>query len=100
MNRGKVVEAVAILAEALEEHGSELEAAFIDLATFCPEQTPDTVLEDFKASDWKPGTVPFFTEGYLYPLMGKDDARSILGLIRTVLKILYGEDYWREDFSV
>ncbi len=100
MNRGQVTEALALLTEALADDGDELADAFKDLATWCPEGTPEIVLDDFKTAGWAPGSVPFFTEGYLYPLMGKDDARSILGLIRTLLQILYGDDYWQEEFSV
>lgn len=39
--------------------------------------------------EFKPGPspeVPFFTESYLYDLMGKEDARTILALVRNVLR--------------
>ena len=100
MNRGQVVEAVALLNIMLEDDRDDLDAAFTRLSEFVPEYTPPTVYEDFKAQDRDPAEVPFFTEGYLYPLMGKEDARSILGLIRNVQKVLYGEDYWERDFAV
>jgi hypothetical protein len=35
---------------------------------------------------------PFFTEGFLYNLLGKDEARSVLGIMRRLCK-LAGVDY-------
>ena len=35
---------------------------------------------------------PFFSEAFLYNLLGKDDARSLRGLLRTVLRHLEGID--------
>ena len=32
------------------------------------------------------GPVPFFSESYLYPLLGKDEARSVLGCLRRVME--------------
>lgn len=33
-----------------------------------------------------PDATPFFTEGYLYDLMGKEDARTILAIVRNILR--------------
>lgn len=33
-----------------------------------------------------PAGVPFFTEAYLYSLLGKDDARNVLAAVRKVLR--------------
>ena len=95
-----IEEIVATLTEALEEDGNELAEAFTSLAEFIPESTPEVVRDDSIASGWEPGSVPFFTEGFLYPLMGKDDARSILGRIRSIQRVLYGEDYWEQPFAI
>ncbi len=100
MNRGTIEEVAAILTEALEEDGTDLAEAFQSLKDYIPESTPDVVREDSIASGWEPGSVPFFTEGFLYPLMGKEDARSILAAIRKVQRVLYGEDYYKQPFSI
>lgn len=31
---------------------------------------------------------PFFSERYLYPLMGKEDARTVLAMLKTTFKML------------
>ena len=56
-------------------------------------------LEDSAKGKWNEGmydegdeTAPFFTEAFLYNLLGKDDARSVLGIIRR-LSALAGVSY-------
>ena len=31
---------------------------------------------------------PFFSESYLYPLMGKEDARTVLAMLKTTFRML------------
>jgi len=38
------------------------------------------------SKDDKEGPYPFFSEAYLYPLLGKDDARSVLGRLNRLLE--------------
>lgn len=54
--------------------------AFLDLLTFTPHYTPESEYYDVE------DRVPFFTETYLYALVGKDDARTILAYLRSLME--------------
>ena len=70
-------------------HANVLDALF-DMICFVPESAPAqfNVLahETFAAKD--DSSQPFFTEAYLYPLLGKEDARTLLALMRNVFESL------------
>ena len=68
--------------------------ALYDLLSFRPESTPECVTEDGCEEG-----VPLFTEAYLYPLLGKMDARTVLSLIQT-LKAALGFADWPEAMSI
>jgi hypothetical protein len=53
------------------------------MVRYIPEFIPDVVRKDMKADGIK-GQMPFFTEAFLYPLMGKEEARSVLASMRQV----------------
>lgn len=51
----------------------------------------------FKAGP--PENVPFFTEAFLYDLMGKDDARSVLAYIHRLIEAAGGDPYELERMA-
>ena len=57
-----------------------LEREYMCLERFVPQFQPED--PDYPNE----GPVPFFSESYLYPLLGKDEARSVLGNLRRVLE--------------
>lgn len=65
--------------------------ALAKLRAWAPKQWPDGFKA--KANGAEPGDdkAPLFSEAYLYPLFGKDDARTILALLRAVERALGGE---------
>jgi hypothetical protein len=42
--------------------------------------------KDHEFTAGPPDETPFFTEAYLYDLMGKEDARTVLALVRNILR--------------
>lgn len=51
-----------------------------------PEDCPKRIREAYEANGAEPGAIPpFFSEVYLYELLGKEDARTLLALMRQVL---------------
>ena len=70
---------------------------FKQLQTWVPEcGWPDDV-PPVSGNKPKPGT-PFFTEAYLYELLGKEDARTVLCLMNAVERALAGEvEYFTYD---
>ena len=41
---------------------------------------------------------PFMSESYLYELLGKEDARTLLALVHNIARALVGEkNYWKLD---
>lgn len=55
----------------------ELTKAAIDLFCYKPGFFPSTPVDGDDREDWS--DVPFFSEAYLYSLMGKQEARAVLG---------------------
>jgi hypothetical protein len=54
---------------------------YMSLQRFVPMFQPSD--PDYPRED---GPAPFFSESYLYPLLGKDEARSVLGNLRRVME--------------
>lgn len=71
-----------ILAQATDGVGS----AFEELAGWVPEATPAAVLEAYRENGGDPESdpLPFFTEVFLYELLGKEDARALLARVRQI----------------
>ena len=70
-------------------HSTDLRERLAKLREWEPEWTPQVVREEFKECGVEPGeVVPFFTEAYLYPLLGKEDARTLLALMRPVWELI------------
>lgn len=75
------------------EHVAEaddLRAAFKKLLRFKTEGLPPAFQPRFRrASGYEPGdeSAPFYSERFLYPLLGKEDARTVLGMLRKVMKL-------------
>lgn len=80
----------------VEKDTDELREALLELAAFKPEAT--TYFHDlFVANDMKDDGgswgmydegdefTPFFSEAFLYNLLGKDEARTLRGLLRRVI---------------
>jgi hypothetical protein len=61
----------------------KLERVYMELMRFQPTVQPDG--EDW-GWDFKKEPAPMFTEGYLYAMLGKDEARTVLGKLRRVLE--------------
>ena len=59
-----------------------LAEALDDLRKWVPEGVPEEVRKDAEECGEDPTGIPFFTEAFLYPLLGKEDARSLLGRMR------------------
>lgn len=74
-------------------HDKDLRECLADLRAWHPEYTPVEVLTDWKACGGDANDIPpFFTEAYLYPLLGKNDARTILALMRPVWELIGAGD--------
>lgn len=73
--------AIVEMRKALFPDHEAVRKAYVDLLTYCPGfYPPDTPVSDVdRDEDW--ATMPFFSETYLYNLLGKDQARSVLGRI-------------------
>lgn len=83
----KVRETISLLQELVPE-AFETKKALEDLLKFKPEYTD---MEQFKKNgyyDTGDEKAPFFSESYLYNLIGKEDARTLLGLLNSLLKSL------------
>ncbi len=80
-------------------HKEKIIKAAKELMDWCPEDFPcEAIKEENKTSGmYEEGDekAPFFSEAYLYNLMGKDDARTILGLINNLLGTV-GIDSYRD----
>ena len=75
----------AEMSALLESGDGSARAAYKDLATWTPEYLPDAVMEAYHQNGAKKGEVPpFFCEVTLYELLGKDQARTLLALIRNL----------------
>lgn len=58
-----------------------------NLMTFEPMLQTEAIVDAFKLEpEWvEKQDVPFLSEAYLYPLLGKDDARTILSYFRKLI---------------
>lgn len=66
--------------------------ALRELLHYRPEGAPKDVAADMKESGTNE-VPPFFTEAFLYPLLGKDAARSVLARIRALKDALGYDDF-------
>ena len=57
-----------------------LRCAVEGIEKWVPESTPLAVYEDNTEGGREAETIPFMTEAFLYPLLGKCDARTLLAL--------------------
>ncbi len=92
------------------EHSTEVLRALFARASLLLGQSPEAALAALKAlTEWSPGRwpdgfkakangaekgdedAPLFSEAYLYPLLGKEDARTILAYLHAVQRALGGE---------
>lgn len=87
-----------------ECHPETLEEAALDLFQWRPESGFPKALK--KGNDYCDGneddeTVPFLTESFLYPLLGKEDARTLLARIHALFRAMgveprnFEENAWR-----
>ncbi len=60
----------------------DLEDKLIDLLSFVPHRTPESVYDGEEIED----NAPLFSEAYLYHFLGKQEARIVLGLINSIAK--------------
>lgn len=58
----------------------DLEDKLIDLLSFVPHRTPESVYDGEEIEK----DAPFFSEAYLYHLLGKPEARTVMGLINSI----------------
>lgn len=79
------------LAEAIAREKREAQAeavrAFKVLAQFKPESRPEFFEKHYGYSKGDEHA-PFFSEAFLYTLLGKEDARTLLGRMRRLAKAL------------
>ncbi len=79
--------ALEILKWAMAPDHKEIKEAIADLMGFTPEVIPSEVMKDMKRG--KSVTCPpMMSECFLYPLLGKMDARTVLAHMRALLKAL------------
>ncbi len=64
--------------------------AAIRLYQYVPEYVLGAINEEFWGGD---KNTPFFTETYLYTLMGKEDGRTVLALVHNLLKAAGFDSY-------
>ncbi len=79
--------ALEILKWAVTPSQKEIKKAVADLMDFKPEIVPDSVKKDMKR-DKTEDCPPLMSECFLYPLLGKMDARTLLGRMGTLLRAL------------
>ena len=81
---------------------SKLQKALAELMEWTPEATPIQFTEKHNPHNQRivligqpeldeDKTAPFFTEAYLYNLLGKEDARGLLGRINRIVELSSGE---------
>ncbi len=58
----------------------DLEDKLIDLLSFVPYRTPESVYDGDKVEE----DAPFFSEAFLYDFLGKQEARIVLRLINSI----------------
>jgi hypothetical protein len=81
--------AVEILKWACAPNTDEILEALAEFFDFRPEAIPSEVAKDMKSSKRAPDDCPpFMSESFLYPLLGKSDARTLLGRMRKLLRAL------------
>lgn len=78
---------VGAIVQALTPSGAEVRAALEDLVNFKPVDEPRP-LPGYGITRKEMRAVPFFCETYLYGLLGKEDARSLLGRLRVLCDAL------------
>jgi hypothetical protein len=71
-----------------ECHPETLEEAAIDLFMWRPESGFPKKLKGNGDGSENDETVPFLTESFLYPLLGKDDARSLMARVHSLFRAL------------
>jgi hypothetical protein len=99
-----------MLANAVDDLVGErmelLRLRLTELSAMTLEGVPVVVREDFAESypDEDPSYLPFFSESFLYPLLGKGDARTVLAYVNRLYDAVYGrEKGWevrREDMDL
>jgi len=67
------------------EQPAELTQTVEDLLNLTIERIPDQFSPDNDMYEEGDEKAPFFSEAYLYNLLGKDDARSVLRVVRELL---------------
>lgn len=72
----------------LGQSPDEAKRALAKLMEWSPERWPDGFRAKANGAEKGDEKQPFFSEAYLYPLFGKDDARTILALLHAVQRAL------------
>ncbi len=83
------------LVDAVAQQRRDVTEAAIRLYQYTPEIVPDGFKTTGGEGMYTPGdeTAPFFTESYLYNLMGKEDGRTVLALVHNLLKAMGLDGY-------
>jgi hypothetical protein len=100
----RLVKLVTALSEAFTPDADKVRAALKDIVNFHPEQTPIQFTDPdchpmYSAADIKKradvrqeikddAQAPFISESYLYTLLGKEDARTLLARFRRLFVAL------------
>jgi hypothetical protein len=91
MNRAteqKLERIVEALAEACGPDGKEVRARLTELVNFKPECAEYAPVKGMGIQKREMQQVPFFCETFLYGLLGKEDARTLLGRLRRLCDAL------------
>lgn len=73
-----------IIQDEMARKNKALKEACEKLAEYSPRCLPESCMNEEDGYEEGDEDAPFFSEGYLYNLLGKDDARTLLALMRPV----------------
>jgi hypothetical protein len=74
------------LRETIATNDEQLSTAVDQLLKLTIERVPEQFSSENDMYEEGDERAPFFSEAYLYNLLGKDDARSVLSAVRQLLK--------------
>lgn len=101
MKRGRTLEILETRIEELESSQEKARAAVIELYSFTVEATHlDKTSKYYEDGD---ESTPFFSESYLYNLLGKEDARTVLAYLHRVespLGLRDGKPFPRKEKAI
>jgi hypothetical protein len=84
--------ATIIYFEGDKPEQARLRDAVVQMDNWVPESVPQVVMDDNEGLE----TIPFMTEAFLYPFLGKLDARTLLALWNTTKRAIIELEEYRK----